>query len=138
MNKAILIGRVGKDPEFIEFTYGSLARFSLATTEKYKDKEGQKKESTEWHNIVVNGKLSEVVRDWVKKGMLISVSGKIKYREYEKDGQKRQITEIQVTELDMLSKVEGQESKPTELPTISSAGEDDLPVGDEGEDSLPF
>lgn len=135
MNKAILIGRVGKDPEFIEFTDGSLARFSLATTEKYKDKSGQKKEVTEWHNIVVNGKLSEVVRDWVKKGMLISVSGKIKYREYEKDGQKRQITEIQVTELDMLSKVEGQESKPTELPPISSRGaEEDLPEGD----SPPF
>ena len=60
MNKAILIGRVGKDPEFIEFTDGGLAKFSLATTEKYKDKSGQKKEVTEWHNIVVNGKLSQV------------------------------------------------------------------------------
>lgn len=89
INKTILVGRVGRDPEIHEFPTGKLATFSIATTEKYTDKSGEKQESTEWHNIIVNGKLADVVEKYVKKGDLVYVEGKIKYQKYEdKAGEK--------------------------------------------------
>lgn len=103
INRVILIGRIGKDPEVKQTTGGSVAKFSLATTESYKNKAGEKVEQTEWHNIVIFGKLTEIVEKYVKKGDLIYVEGKIIYGSYDdKDGNKRYTTDIKVDVLKML------------------------------------
>ncbi|MDD2286822.1 MAG: single-stranded DNA-binding protein, partial [Paludibacter sp.] len=84
MNKAIIIGNVGKDPEIKKFDNGQVANLTIATTEKY-TKNGEKVEVTEWHNIVATGKLSEIIEKWVKKGDKILIEGKIRTRSYEKN-----------------------------------------------------
>jgi single-strand DNA-binding protein len=90
MNIVHLLGRLGKDPEFKQLENTSIVKFSLATSEKYKDKE-----QTEWHNIVFFGKIAEVLKNYVHKGDMLQVSGKIKTRSYEgKDGEKKYVTEI--------------------------------------------
>lgn len=93
MNKVILIGRCGKDPE-IKFTPGGtqVASFSIATSEKYKNKSGELVEKTDWHNITVWGQRS--VLDYIKKGTELVVEGKIQTDSYEKDGVKKYITKI--------------------------------------------
>lgn len=105
INKVILIGNVGKDPEVQSFESGrKKASFSLATTEKYRDKSGADQSVTEWHNIVVWGPQAEVVEKYVRKGNPLYIEGRIKYREYEdKDGQKKRITEINLDNFSMLS-----------------------------------
>jgi len=97
MNKAIQIGNVGKDPETFTTKSGKkVAKFSLATTDG-----GE----TQWHNIVAWEKTAEIVEQYVKKGMLVAVDGQIKYRSYDdKDGNKRQITEIVASSVELLSK----------------------------------
>ena len=102
VNKVFLIGRTGKDPEVKEVNGTTVAKFSLATSENWKDKDGNKKEATEWHNIVIWGKLCEVVRKYVKKGDLLYVEGKIKAEKWEKDGVSRYTTNIVVDQLTML------------------------------------
>ena len=95
MNKVILMGRLGKDPEYRKFDSGSeLVSFSLATSESRKDKDGQKVEETEWHNITFWGKSADVLNQYVKKGDQLLVEGSIRTREYEVDGQKRYATDI--------------------------------------------
>lgn len=98
INKAIILGNVGKDPEVRYLSNGTAtARFSIATGESWKDKEsGEKKESTEWHHIVMWGKLAEICREYVKKGSKVYVEGKIKTRKWQdkNTGQDRYITEI--------------------------------------------
>ena len=99
MNIVNLVGRVGRDPEIKTFESGNkIAQFSLATSEKWKDKAtGEKKEKTQWHQIKVSGDgLVGVVENWVKKGDMLAVTGSIEYREYEKDGIKRISPEIVV------------------------------------------
>lgn len=105
VNKAILIGNVGKDPE-VRYTPNNtpVATFSLATTESWKDQSGKQSERTDWHNLVVWGKLAEICRDYVKKGQRIYVEGRIQSRSYDdKDNIKRYITEINVGDLVMLT-----------------------------------
>jgi single-strand DNA-binding protein len=104
LNQVNLIGRVGQDPEVKYLPNGDpVANVSLATTEKWKDKQsGQPKEHTEWHRLNFYGKLAEIVGEYVTKGGLIFVTGKLKTREWEKDGVKRYTTEIQVSEMKML------------------------------------
>jgi single-strand DNA-binding protein len=98
-NLSILIGRAGKDPEVRTTQNSKVASFSLATTEKYKDKE-----ETQWHQIIIWGKLADVVEKYVKKGMLLAVEGKVIYRTYDdKDGNKKYITEIVCHSMTMLS-----------------------------------
>lgn len=105
INKVILLGRVGKDPEVKQFDNGSVANFTIATDDSYKDKSGQKVERTDWHNIVVGSAgLVEVVSKYVKKGDLLYVEGKVKTREVEKDGVKRYFTEVRVETLKMMPK----------------------------------
>ena len=127
MNKVILIGRVGKDPEVKHFENGAIAKFTLATSETYKNKAGEKVTTTEWHNISVNGKAVEVVEKWVKKGMQLMVSGKIRYRSYDdKDGNKKYFTEIQAEQFEFLSKSEKSEPEVTEV-EAEEVPNDDLP-----------
>ena len=104
VNSIVLVGRVGKDPVVKNFDNGGkIAEFSLATDDSYKDKQGNKVEQTDWHNVKFNGKLAEVVEKYVKKGGLVYVSGKIKTRSYDdKDGNKRYVTEVVADTLKML------------------------------------
>ncbi|MGS2738361.1 single-stranded DNA-binding protein [Sinomicrobium sp. M5D2P17] len=105
-NKVQLIGRLGQDPEFVNFENGGkLARFSLATNDSYKDKSGEKVERTYWHNIVVRGGLVNVVESFVSKGKEIAIEGKLATRTWEDEkGNRRYITEIVCSELLLLGK----------------------------------
>jgi single-strand DNA-binding protein len=99
VNKVILIGNVGRDPE-IRFTQAGepIANFTLATNEVWNDKSGQKQERTEWHRVEVFGKTAQVVRDYVTKGRPIYIEGSIRYEEWtDKDGNKRNTTRIRVS-----------------------------------------
>ncbi len=96
MNKVILCGNLGKDPE-LRFTPNGQAtcRLSVATSEKWTDKDGQKQERTEWHNVVVWGKQAEACGQYLAKGRKVIVEGSIRSRQYDdKEGQKRYITEV--------------------------------------------
>ena len=104
VNKVILVGRAGKDPELKQLQNGSyVCKFSVATSERYTDKAGQKQENTEWHNIVCFGKLAEVAGRFITKGKQVYLEGKITYRSWEQDGQKKHTTEIICKELTFLS-----------------------------------
>lgn len=105
-NKVQLIGRLGQDPEIVTFQDGNkMAKFSMATDDSYKDKNGTKVERAYWHNIIVKGGLVSVVEDYVTKGQEIAVEGKLTNRSWEgKDGNKNYTTEILVNELLMLGK----------------------------------
>lgn len=94
MNQITLIGRCGGDPEVKSFEWGKVAKFSLATSETYKNKEGQKVTDTDWHNLCFRGAVCDTLAQWVHKGDQIAVTGKVKYRSYEKDGRTVYITEI--------------------------------------------
>ena len=103
VNKVIIIGRLGKDPEIRYMPNGeAVANFSLATSETWKDKAGEKQEKTEWHNCVAYRKLAEIIGEYVKKGAMLYVEGKIQTRKWEKDGVTRYSTEIIVNEMTML------------------------------------
>ena len=102
-NKVTLIGRTGKDVEIVKFENGKMAKVSLATSDHYTNSLGEKVEETQWHNLVANGKVAELMEKYVEKGKEISVEGKIVYRNYDdKDGVKRYFTEIRVQELLLL------------------------------------
>jgi|TARA_R100000935_G_scaffold13736_5_gene27650 single-strand DNA-binding protein len=105
-NKVQLIGRLGQDPEIVTFKDGNkMAKFSMATDDSYKDKEGQKVERAYWHNVVVKGGLVNVVENYVIKGQEIAIEGKLTNRSWDdKDGNKHYITEVLCNELLMLSK----------------------------------
>jgi single-strand DNA-binding protein len=96
VNKAILVGNLGRDPEVRYLPSGQTkASFSITTTESFNDRSGQKQERTEWHNIVVWGKLAEVCAQYLKKGRQVYIEGRISNRQYEaKDGGKRYVSEI--------------------------------------------
>ena len=101
-NKAILTGRVGQDAELKQVNNTSMARFSLATSEVYKDKSGAKQEKTQWHNIVLWGALAENLAQYITKGKQLMVEGKVEYSSYEKDGVKMTSTQIKATEVVLL------------------------------------
>ena len=105
VNKVILIGNLGADPEVRFTTSGTaVANMRLATTEKWTDKNGQKQEQTEWHRLVVFGRLAEICRDYLNKGSRIYVEGRLQTRSWEdQGGNKRYTTEIVVREMKMLS-----------------------------------
>jgi len=111
VNKVILVGRLGRDPE-TRYTSGgqAVANFTLATDESYKDRSGERQKRTEWHRIVLWGKLAEIAQQYLKKGMLVYIEGRIQTRQWEdkRDGQKRQTTEIVGNVMRMLtSRAEG-------------------------------
>lgn len=102
-NKVTLIGRTGKDVEIVQFENGKMAKVSLATSDHYTNAIGEKVEETQWHNLVCNGKLADIMEKYVEKGKEIAVEGKVIYRTYDdKDGTKRYITEIRVMEILLL------------------------------------
>ena len=132
VNKVILVGNLGKDPEVRHLEGGAaVANFSIATSESYKDKSGQKIEQTEWHNIVVWRGLAEVAEKYLKKGMTIYIEGKLRTRSWDdKEGHKRYTTEIVGDTFTILSKKEN---------SGQSAGNDDgASSGTKTGDDLPF
>lgn len=133
LNKIILIGNVGKDPECKQIGETDFAKFSLATSETYKDKSGQKVTNTEWHNITVWRGLAKVVEQYVKKGSKLYVEGKIEYKLVEKGGEKKYFTQIVARELKML---DSREEKQTTAPANNSI--ESAPDFDDETDSLPF
>jgi single-strand DNA-binding protein len=94
LNKVQLIGRLGQDPEFKIAGGADLLSMSIATTEKWKNKQGEQQERTEWHKVQFWGPVAKIAAHHLKKGSLVFVEGKIQTRSYEKDGQKRYSTEI--------------------------------------------
>jgi len=103
LNKIMLIGNVGNDPDVRRTSSGTpIANMSLATTRKWKDGAGEQKEKTEWHRLTVWGKLVDVVERYVKKGDRLYVEGRIEYSESESDGQKKYWTNVNVFEMVML------------------------------------
>ena len=112
VNKVILIGRLGKDPE-IRYTNDStpVANFSIATSEYYKDKNGERQESTEWHNIVAWRQLADISEKFLRKGKLVFIEGKLRTRSWEdKDGNKKYATEVVADNITMLGKREDDEN----------------------------
>ncbi len=105
-NKVQLIGNLGQDPEVVTLESGKkLAKFSIATSETYRNAKGEKVEDTQWHNVVAWGKTAEIVENFLAKGKQVAVEGKLTHRSYEtKEGEKRYITEITCNELLMLGK----------------------------------
>lgn len=118
VNKVILLGNVGQDVEFKKFDNGGcVARLSMATTERKKEVNGKEiPERTEWHNIVLQGRLAEVARDYIKKGDKLYIEGKIRYRQYESNGEKKYITEIYCSVMEMLNIKKGKEQKAESSP----------------------
>ena len=133
VNKAILIGNLGADPE-LRYTPGgkAVASFSMATTERFKNKEGEQQERTAWHNIVCWGRTAEIANEYLKKGRSVYIEGRIQYRSYDdKDGIKRYRTEIVTQQLQFLGareKAEDEQKQPPEAPEPKApADDDDLP-----------
>ncbi len=130
MNKVILIGYVGKNPECKTLQSGAeVASFSLATTEKWTSN-GEKKEETSWHNIVFWGKQAELCKKYVFKGSKIMVEGRIKYEVYEKDGEKKYATKITGERIEFLSKKEQGDqshSENDEYSQVPPHDDDDIP-----------
>jgi single-strand DNA-binding protein len=130
VNKVILVGNLGKDPEIRHLEGGTaVAKFPLATSESYKDKSGQKIEQTEWHNVVVWRGLAEVAEKYLKKGMTIYLEGKLRTRSWDdKEGKKNYTTEIVGDTFTILSKRENNPSSSTNDDNISeNKTGDDLP-----------
>lgn len=148
LNKVMLIGRLGKDPEIRYTTDGSaVANFSLATSESWTDKAGTRQERTEWHNIVAWTRLADLAKRYLAKGRQVYIEGRIRTREYDdKEGNKRRITEIVANQMVLLgSRPEGMEgvgggSMQRSAPS-SEPGPSPMPGGAEVEitdDDIPF
>jgi len=156
MNKAILIGRLGQDPEVRYMPNGdAAANVSIATSDRWKDKaSGEMKEATEWHRVSFFGRLAEIVGEYLKKGSLVYVEGQIRTRKWQdKDGNDRYTTEIRAGEMRMLGSKKdsegGQQSGPESAPARQAAAPKAAapkadpakkPAGkfDDMEDDIPF
>ncbi|PNW28166.1 single-stranded DNA-binding protein [Formosa algae] len=105
-NKVQLIGNLGNDPEIINLESGStLAKFSIATNESYKNKSGEKVTDTQWHNVVAWGATAKLIENYLTKGKEVAIEGKLTSRSYDtKDGEKRFVTEVVCNEIMMLGK----------------------------------
>lgn len=104
MNKVILIGRLGKDAEVKRIEGGAVrVTFTLATSEKFTDKQGNRIENTDWHNITAWGERWEKLAQYLVKGKMVMVEGRLKYREFEENGQKRRFTVVEARDLELLS-----------------------------------
>lgn len=133
VNKVIIVGNLGNDPECKAFNNGGLvANISVATSEKWKDKQtGQEKEATEWHKVVFYGRLAEIARDYLKKGSKVYVEGKLRTRKWQdKDGKDCYTTEINGLDLQMLDSRDGGKSKaatPADLYQPDGLADQDIP-----------
>ncbi|CAB4127061.1 Ssb Single-stranded DNA-binding protein [uncultured Caudovirales phage] len=133
VNKFIGIGNLGRDPEMRFMPDGkAVCNFSIAISEKYKDKSGEAKEVTEWVNVAFFGKLAEIAGEYLKKGSKVYVEGKMKTEKYSKDGIDRYTTKIIGEKMEMLSGKSDSESKPRAEQKPEASGFDDM------DDDIPF
>jgi single-strand DNA-binding protein len=142
VNKVILVGRLGKDPE-VKYTQGgtAVARFSLATDEVWKDQSGEKQQKTEWHNIVAWNKLAEICGQYLAKGRLVYIEGRLQTRNWEdKDGNKRTTTEIRADNMVMLGgrPEEGRQEKVSSAAASSAASLDAHADTEITDSDIPF
>jgi len=136
VNKVILVGRLGKDPETRYMTSGeAVTNATLATSETWKDKAGEKQEKTEWHSLVFYRRLAEVAGEYLKKGSQVYIEGKIQTRKWQdKEGKDRYTTEIIVNEMQMLGgKSDQPEQKVEQKPAQTTKG-----AFDDFESDIPF
>lgn len=131
VNKVIILGRIGKDPEFKSTANSSVANFSIATDNSFKDSSGEWKKTTEWISCVAWGKLADIVKEYVSKGSQIYVEGRIQTRSWDdrESGQKKYKTEVLVSEVCLLSggkDTEQSKQSPYERP-IDPISEEDIP-----------
>jgi single-strand DNA-binding protein len=150
VNKVILLGNVGKDPEIRSTASGTVvATFSIATTDRQKDQQGNWQDKTEWHNLVAFQRTAEIIRDYVKKGHKLYIEGKLTTRSWDdKDsGQKKYKTEIIVNDLSLLSgREEGSGGGSNQRATSNTASFDQRPAGNDEyahnteitDDDIPF
>ena len=140
VNKVILIGNLGADPE-LRYTPGgrAVANFRMATSRSWNTKDGEKKEETEWHRIVAWDKLAEILGEYLKKGSPVYVEGRLQTRSWEdQSGVKRYSTEIVALEMKMLGQRQGTGSETRETTSNVSPPPDNMPSTFEADDDLPF
>ena len=149
VNKVILVGHLGKDPEVRYSPGGSaVANFSLATSEQFKDRDGNKQERTEWHRVVFFGRQAEIAGEYLRKGRMAYVEGRLQTRKWtDKDGQERYTTEIVGDRLQLLGGGGGgagaedrssYEFDQSTTPASTRAGKSSEPMSDDFEDDIPF
>lgn len=134
INKVILLGNVGADPEVRALDGGKkVARVRVATTERYTDQQGNKQEQTEWHNVTLWGGLADVADKYVHKGSQVYLEGKIRTREYEHNGEKRYATEIIANDMKLLGRPKDANEAPQAVAPAPQA-----PTTPPYSDSLPY
>ena len=150
LNKVLLIGNVGKDPEIRHLQGGaSVATITLATSERYKDRNGESREVTEWHTIIAWRQLADLAENYIRKGTQIFVEGRIRSRSWDdQNGQKRYVTEIQADSIQLLGRRgdnAGAPAQPQQAPQPQhSQPQQTTPIvnpsdlNDDGSDDLPF
>lgn len=143
VNKVILLGNLGRDPEVRHLENGrAVANFSIATSEIYKNKQGEKVTTTEWHNVVLWTPLAEIAEKYLKKGNQVYIEGKLTSRSYEdKEGVTKYITEVVGREMTLLGGPRGEEGGAPASPTAATTTPEvvEATVEDSGEiDDLPF
>jgi single-strand DNA-binding protein len=129
VNKVILVGRLGADPQ-LKYTPSGRANasFNIATNLIWKDQDGNQQDKTDWHRVSAWGKLAEVMGEWLKKGSYVYIEGRLQTRTYEdNNGVKKWITEVVATDMEMLGK-KGEAGEPEEAPP------EDVPTEGEGEE----
>ena len=141
INRVILLGRVGKDAEVRTVGDNKVASFTLATTEKYKDRNGQLQENTEWHNIVIWGKLAEVAERYVQKGTQLFIEGKIKTEKYSgNDGVEKYATKVYASSMQLLGNKQDGQYAPASAPAPQQRVQSTPipPAGEPDDGDLPF
>jgi single-strand DNA-binding protein len=145
LNKVMLIGHLGKDPEIRYTSEGSpVANFSLATSESWTDKSGSRQERTEWHNIVAWKNLAELAKRFLAKGRQVYIEGRIQTREWnDRDGNKRRTTEVIASQMVLLgSRPQGMDAgiQPMDSPARTASDSSEPPFGDAGitDSDIPF
>ena len=139
MNKVILIGRLGADPELKYTPNGTAqAKLNLATSERWKDNDGNNQEKTEWHRIITWRRQAEFAGEWLKKGQLVCVEGKLQTRSWEQDGQKKYMTEVVADNITMLGSKGDTGGKSSESPPDSENSPDAPKEMEDEDDDLPF
>ena len=140
VNKVILVGNLGSDPELRHTPSGTpVANFRIATNEVFNNREGKREERTEWHRIVAFGRLAEVCGQYLKKGRQVYIEGRLRTRDWEdQSGNKRYTTEINAMQMVMLGKAGDTGYVPGEAPQESPPDEVQAPAGGGEDDDLPF
>lgn len=145
LNKAMLIGNAGQDPEVTQTDNGKVATFNLAVTEKYKDKNGERQERTDWIKIVAWRNSADIVEKFIKKGSPLFIEGKIRVRSWaDKEGKKMYVTEVIADNIQLLGRKDAQPAQQSSQPAAPSYennyGSTPMPLEDNGpaDDDLPF